>query len=258
MARSGQSRLFLELFAGCAELTRALRRCGEGALALDITRGEHHDVLFLDVYYELRSWIRSGAIHGLWLGTPCESLSRARPCALRSLSCIRGLPNLSARDREEVALSNRLADRSGQLATLAYETGIRGGEENPASSYLWDFESRKRFARLPSARAVVVDFCAFGTPFRARTKLAFWHMLPPQALAAAHCVGRGTCSFSRKPHVQLTNTSAGFKARAKNAYPRGMCSVIAREFSVARKRGEAAGRWKQISGLNRPDQYTAC
>ncbi len=51
------------------------------------------------------------------------------PQALRSAEHLRGLPALSAKDGAKVSLSNRLADRAGQLEALAFDCGVLGSYE---------------------------------------------------------------------------------------------------------------------------------
>ena len=101
-----QTRLCLELFAGSAHLTDAIKARGEAALAFDIAYGDEFDILCPYVYRLLRGWMSSGFIKILWMGTPCEGLSRARrgrpgsgmPAPLRSNEHVRGFSDLSPKD----------------------------------------------------------------------------------------------------------------------------------------------------------------
>ena len=147
--------MFLEVFAGCGNLSRHLRRRGHAVIAIDIERGPHFDIRFEDVFQTIKGWITSRVAWGLWCGTPCEALSQARrappwsrmPRRLRDAQHVRGLPELAASDRQLCNLSNMLADRAGRLQTLAYDYGLLGGEENPNSSWLWSFPFRKKLER---------------------------------------------------------------------------------------------------------------
>ncbi len=58
-------------------LTKASRSRGEAALAIDLFHGGRRNVLREDVFDLVRQWVCSGMVAGLWLGTPCESFSRA-------------------------------------------------------------------------------------------------------------------------------------------------------------------------------------
>ena len=173
------------------------------------------------------------------------------PLPLRSRTFLRGLPDLSANERAKVTMSNRLADRGGQLQQLSHAVGIIGGEENPASSFLWDFPSRINFARRAGATPVVIDYCSFGTPFRARTRLLFWGHQPDRAWATHRCRGRGLCDFSKQPHERLSGSvPAGFKTKAKNAYPPPLCKLLASQLMNAVHRGETARKWATLRGID--------
>eukprot|EP00974_Lingulodinium_polyedra_P120765 11176350-Lingulodinium_polyedra.AAC.1 len=70
------------------------------------------------------------------------------PSALRSAAHPRGLPNLGRADQAKVTEGNALADKAGQLQRLAFAMRLPGGEENPATSFLWQLCSRCRFVQL--------------------------------------------------------------------------------------------------------------
>ena len=218
-------RIFVEVFSGHGNLSRALRRRGVGVIAWDWQHGEHFNLLHDDVFRTLKGWLRSCAIWGIWFGTPCESFTQARrappgsrmPCRLRSAEHVRGLPDLLPKDHEAVRRGNLLADRVAALQSLAADLKVLGGEENPGSSWLWKLRSRATFAERPQVSDSILDYCAFGTPYRARTRIRLWQVRPQTALAKCKCSGRGICTFSGKPHEQLTGASkAGFATRKKN------------------------------------------
>eukprot|EP00969_Alexandrium_andersonii_P118477 5239595-Alexandrium_andersonii.AAC.1 len=58
-------------------------------------------------------------------------------------------------------------------------------------------------ARQQCSRDWIVDYCAFGRPFRARARLRTAHFQCP-ALEGKQCRGRGRCQFSGRPHQQLS------------------------------------------------------
>ena len=226
-------------------------------IAWDIVYGPWFDLTNRHSLAVLIGWMTSGKVSALWMGTPCQGLSRARrgppggkmPCALRSPLAVRGLANLKGRDRQALQASNFMADVAGRLEHLAYKLGIPGGEENPASSYLWQFPSRKRLVQRPEVETRTVDYCACGRPFRARTQLLFWHWRPPEQLTALRCVGRGICSFSGRAHDQLSGAQPGknkFMTALKNAYPDMMCKILADSLSKVITRTQASRRWTQI------------
>ena len=58
-------RIFVEVFSGHGNLSRALRRRGVGVIAWDWQHGEHFNLLHDDVFRTLKGWLRSRAI---WAG----------------------------------------------------------------------------------------------------------------------------------------------------------------------------------------------
>eukprot|EP00959_Pyramimonas_sp_CCMP1952_P042225 883121-Pyramimonas_sp.AAC.1 len=95
------------------------------------------DLLNDDVYSRLRGWISGGVVLGLWSGTPCGGMSRARrgppgprlPHALRSSEHPEGLPHLEVKDQAKLLESSRLAQRALALLQLAAQRNVPGGEE---------------------------------------------------------------------------------------------------------------------------------
>ncbi|CAK0860328.1 unnamed protein product, partial [Prorocentrum cordatum] len=111
------SKVYLEIFSGSGNWSRALRRSMTSRLA--------PRVFELDVEYEptvgdlsrrraqcvVRGWLRGGLLQGVWLGMPCSSWSRARnrpngPPPLRDAAHVLGLPNLSSADSLKVETGN--------------------------------------------------------------------------------------------------------------------------------------------------------
>ena len=91
-AKRGEERIFLEVFAGDANLSRAFQRRRCTVFCIDIRRGPHHDLRCREVFDTVQGWLRAGLVWCLWLGTPCNSFSKARrappgsamPSALRT------------------------------------------------------------------------------------------------------------------------------------------------------------------------------
>ena len=236
-------------------MSRHMRALGFPTVEFDIRHGDHMDLRFLEVYQTLKGWISSGRVFALWCGTPCEGLTQARrappgsmmPNRLRDKDHIRGLSGLREPDRQALIRSNLLADRAGVLINMAYGLGLPGGEENPGSSWLWQFESRKRFLRKEHVSRSTIDYCSCGTPFRARTGICLWHCLPPKAFAAMKCSGRGVCTFTNKPHEQLSGAIAGeFATKRKNHYPDRLCRLVSKNFANAYFEAKAHRHWKRI------------
>ena len=211
----------------------------------------------------LMGWIKSGLVAVLWLGTPCSGFSRARrgppggrfPCALRSAEHLSGLPDLPARDRELVRTSNLLAARAAAIQRLCIQLGVPGGEENPASSFLWDLPSRKKTHQHPRVLTFRVDYCSCGCPFRARTRLHIWHAQRPvprrHTLDALVCKGRGICEHSGRPHERLSGSKNDqFLTVMKSAYPKKLSQRLASMLLGAVYSKHVAKWWPRFSGLH--------
>lgn len=155
-----------------------------------------------------------------------------------------GLPNRGGPDAQQLATKNLFAARSAALAKAAYERQIIGGEENPHSSFLWSLPSRQAQQLFPNAMDCVVDLCACGRPFRARTRCRIWHCRPQPKLSTMRCNGRGVCDFSKKPHVRLTGVGTrGFNTAAKAEYPPVLCAALAKPLVTAYATKRGARLW---------------
>ena len=203
-------------------------------------------------------WISAGVIEGIAVETPCNGYSKARrapqtsryPHRLRSDACPRGLPTLSGADKVAVTLSNKLGDTAQALIDIAYKHHVPGFEENPGASYLWDQPNRKRFARLPQVVDRIVDMCAFGTSFRKRTRLRFWHWndfyfttcvchsdLVAPAGASKDARRARQCEYTGRRHAVLSGIKdKEFATSQASAYPVPLCTELARSFDYVATR----------------------
>ena len=225
-------------------------------MAVDWLAGPEFNLQRTAVFQELKGWLLSNLVWGVFAGTPCETFSRARrapagsafPGPLRSSSQPRGLTKLSGSDRRKVAAANLVSDRAAVLLRIAAERGLVCGEENPASSILWLTKQRQKQTTSGPHIDYVIDHCAFGTSYRARTRfrLAFCREAPE--LAKSHCTGRGICSFSKKPHAWLSGAdSSGFRTKIKAAYPTALCNILAKVFIDGMLNMYGAVKWQLLS-----------
>ena len=85
-------------------------------------------------------------------------------------------------------------------------------------------------ARQCQFRAVFTDFCQYGCRWRKRTKLLCGN-LDAQDVARLEklCTGRGLCSRTHLPHLQLTGSNhQGIPwTRIAQPYPTGLCRDLA-------------------------------
>ena len=172
----------------------------------------------------------------MWIGITCASWSRARrapawsriPHALRDYhEHIYGLPGFNERDALRVKDGNDSLLFVVKLIRLCLRHNVMVVVENPGSSRLWIApEMAALVARAASDD--LVDYCAFGTTWRKRTRLISWchplSKLPPL------CTGRnGFCSFSGCRHEKLEGfgEKGTFKTAEASAYPNKLCRLVA-------------------------------
>ena len=141
------------------------------------------------------------------------------PQPLRSTEFPRGLANLSEKDSEKLRIYNKLGHFAAELQKIALRMNIPGGEENPASSFLWLQRSRQWMQRQEQCSSYIIDYCAFGTPWRARTRLHVWHAPEELPLHERRCKGRGICQYSGVEHVVLSGAKSGQFLTKKTPLP---------------------------------------
>ena len=185
--------VFFEIFAGCGQLSLSMKSKGFLVVPVDYHFNKHDirvELMSLDLTTDegqsclmgLLKQLQPAVIH---VALPCGTGSRARerpiashliakgapqPRPLRDADHVPGLPGLSSRDSQRVALSNRLASFTVQLLIFAMETFCFISIENPVRS--WMFAVLAHYVRAMDNRAlskfwnemVPVDFanCAHG------------------------------------------------------------------------------------------------
>ena len=136
----------LEIFSGSGHFSRAIRRKLKSVCAFEVDScyGPQFDLTKPKIQKEIIKLIRSGVVQYVWLGTPCNSWSRARrndgrgPGPLRDdTTGLMGLPNLSEKDNLKVAIGNSLMKFSAQVFRLCVLLHIPVALENPHTSRLW-------------------------------------------------------------------------------------------------------------------------
>ena len=151
--------VFFEIFAGCGQLSLSMKSKGFLVVPVDYHFNKHDirvEQMSLDLTTDegqsclmgLLKQLQPAVIH---VALPCGTGSRARerpiashliakgapqPRPLRDADHVLGLPGLSSRDSQRVALSNRLASFTVQLLIFAMETFCFISIENPVSEKL--------------------------------------------------------------------------------------------------------------------------
>lgn len=242
LQQAAESSLFLEIFSGSGNLSRAVAACFHGNLTvvpIDLCHGNEHDLEKRSIQHFVLAAIRTGKVAGVWLGTPCTSWSRARqldgrgPGPLRSDNQLRGLANLSVADQARVRTGNVLADFSALIFETCEKMGIPVCLENPATSRMWLLPRFKRLRSKSSVQVHLTDYCQDGKPWRKRTRLM------SSGVDLGPCVRqcnshRGICSRTGKAHVQLCGHKPGtFMTSHAQPYPVTLCKRVAKAFENA-------------------------
>ena len=167
-------RVVLELFAGSAHLTEALKRRGLPALALDLSRGAAEDHLNREFSSVLKGWLTSRVASAVWLGTPCTTWTQALRRPLRTRTRPMGRADLLPHEAAKVRVGNRTFHFSCDVIELCLEMRIPVFLENPAGSLIWKARRLQRLLQQPCCQLLTFDCCQYGSPWRKRTTVAAW------------------------------------------------------------------------------------
>ena len=233
-------RIGLELFSGSGHFSKAMRRVAKGqfeCFEVDIMHGNQFDLSSSYVQKEILGLLKRGIVVFVWLGTPCNSWSRARrwdgrgPGPLRDdHEFLMGLPNLSPVDQGKVHLGNRLMRFTAKVFRVCMEMGIPVTLENPHSSRLWLAPPIKHLLAHKQVEHGYTDYCQDHQPFRKRTRL-MWSAIQLRS-SLKQCTGaRGLCSRTGASHEQLSGSVNGkFRTLLAQPYPHGLCRRLASAF----------------------------
>ena len=237
--------LIIEVCAGSAVLSKAIKTAGMRALPVDKTskRASGIKIITLDLTKpgQLQTLIQllkseKDNILLLWIAPPCGTASRARekplpsfvqaglkvPVPLRNDKFPDGLDQLSATDKLKVEESNQLYEQVTVLVLEALRLQLHFAIENPTNSLYWETSF---FAPLKEVlRAFYVTFhnCCHGG---ARPKLtSLWTTLPCLQALEARCQNDHEHA-SWKP--KLVKGRMVFPAHEEASYPLKFCSVVA-------------------------------
>lgn len=235
MRKPLRGQFFLEIFAGEAVLTRAMREAGFACLPpIELEANQFvpfsTDVTDAQVLLHVQMLLKEGYISYIHCGTPCSSFSLARkadggPPPLRSSQALYGLPGLKPGDQLKVEVGNQLMQITADLISHCQAYGIRWSLENPLGSYLWAMPPIRELAS--SSHRIELDMCRFGSPHMKPTALLTTAELQPLAQR---------CDRSVRPHhhdpligTELVQGRRQFKTKRAQVYPHELC----RQWAVA-------------------------
>ena len=175
--RSLRVRVFLEIFCGCAAMSRAICALGGAVLCWDICLGPLYDLTVASRRRLICGWIRAGLVWGTHLGTDCKSWSRPQdngrngwPGPLRSDSQVMGLPGLADNDRLKVELGHVLMIFSFSVHSLRHRLQLPATMENLGRSRIWLTAQCANARRLPRFTEAVFHYCQFGMRWMKETR----------------------------------------------------------------------------------------
>ena len=150
-----------EIFSGCGNLTKALKKSGFLTLdPIDILDDPELNLSDRRVQEAILSIIRSGAVDYIHLGTPCTVFSRAR----------RNITRKEAARAKEI-LGCELATFTVEACMVASEYGVGWSIENPQSSRIWEFPMFDALYGMSDLHIIDLDLCRYGMDYQKPTRL---------------------------------------------------------------------------------------
>ena len=193
----------LELFSGSGHFAQSFRQAahvhGLAIFEWDIKWSSQHDLLSSKVQAKVRGWVRGGLVRLVWMGTPCttfttmQNMRRGGP--LRTEKFPDGVVGLPPHQQAAVTAGNSFLRFSASILSICRRAHIPAIVENPHASGLWRHPVLAPVWKWKETKQFVVDYCAYGTPWRKRTRLlAVWADL---SQSSRRC--QGSCGMCPSP-----------------------------------------------------------
>eukprot|EP00438_Fugacium_kawagutii_P002204 Skav236698 [mRNA] locus=scaffold4101:93982:96339:- [translate_table: standard] len=259
--------MFLEVFSGSGRLTTAVQQAGLASFnGIDNKNGVQYDLRRRSTQLLVISWVKSGLVSYVHLGTPCTVFSRARH-GIRD--------NAGARERERIGLE--LAFFTAELIITCSRYNVYWSLENPRHSRLFDLPVLVDILHAGDVRRVDIDFCMYHEPYKKPTSIfTNFHALQSLARTCNHRKHAVTLRGSEMVKVDGKMVSQP-KTRAAGAYPVQLASMWAQavracccrsshetkvlsvqfehELAARYKEGKTGGRTVQSAGTDRHIQW---
>ena len=212
---------YLDLFSGAGAVARELSRLsGRWVLSYDIVNSEDQDLLSSKVQREIFRTIEGKAFVGIGAAPVCASMSHAITPAWRTTSEPQGVQGLTCSQQAKVDAGNAFAQFVSSVGELCWKYTIPFWCENPGLSFLWWMPAMKQLASHPEFGFWLLDFCAFNTPWRKRTRILTNTVLKEQRTLCPGCerhrILRGRSRVRKKSWTNVAEP-----------YPSGLASTIA-------------------------------
>ena len=237
--------LVIEIFAGSARLTAAIRDAGMAGVAVDHdkTRSSGPHIALYDLndrsqFDALVEFIRLEKHRIIWVhfAPSCGTASRARerplkslekkgyriPKPLRSDEFPLGVPGLQGTDKYRTETANSTYARTAELATMLHEWGITISIENPLNSIFWLVPDIVTLLSHVAGFETVFDHCCHGGM---RDKSTMWWSNKDRFLSLSQrCDGSHNHA---KWNPQLIDGKLVFPTHQEASYPILLCQRLA-------------------------------
>ena len=248
--------MVLEIFAGTARLTRAVKDLGMSAMAVDKdnqrAQSVHiakYDLNEPDQVQSLCDFIQRHQKQILWahFAPSCGTASRARgrplpklaklgvkvPMPLRSDTKPMGLDGLAGLDKVKAETANITYENACLLMRFCIKLGIAVSLENPENSLFWKVPTVKTFIDEIGGFMVYFDNCCHGGMRKKGT--AWWSNVNWFLALAVRCDGS---HFHEKWNAELVDGKVVFPTHLEAAYPILLCNRLA---SIAKTKAMEMG-----------------
>jgi hypothetical protein len=151
----------LEIFSGTGSIGKPWREAGHDVISIDI-EGRYNPEICEDILQ--LSYQDLPVPDVIWASPPCQQYSIARS---------------KAKVPRQLQKADALAKRAWEIIQFfrVLNSNLLFFIENPDSSLLW-----KREVAIPFTPQIRLDYCAFGAPYRKRTRIATNADLTPRPL----------------------------------------------------------------------------
>ena len=196
---------------GSGHFSRAIRRRLKkiSCVEVDNCHGPQFDLTVARIQKEILHLISTHQVAYVWLGTPCNSWSRARrwdgrgPGPLTDDGLyLMGYPDLSPKDIDKIKVGNSLMKISAKIFRCCIQHDVPVALENPHTSRLWLAPLIKHLLHHRATSWGYTDFCMDGKPYRKRTRIMWANVDLSPALPQCK-TSRGKCPHTGLPHQQL-------------------------------------------------------
>ncbi|CAE7307382.1 unnamed protein product, partial [Symbiodinium sp. CCMP2456] len=213
---------YLDLYSGSAGVAHELAAAsGTWVLTFDYARSAAEDLLEPGLQQTLLELTRLRAFAGLGAGPVCSSFSRAIRPPVRDKANPLGLPGLRSSMYAKVMEGNQHAEFVAALVSEFQLLSLPYWVENPHGSYFWEVPSIKNLLGEPWRDSCwVLDYCAFGTAWRKRTRFFVGRELGGQEVRCPGC----------REHQRLVGYSSYHRrqwTKVAEVYPRAVNSLLA-------------------------------